>query len=289
MDGPTQDELLRLLQNCDLSGASQPGSAYSSRTPSPSPSLMSIMCPGYKPINTSDGSHTGTPISTPLMRHSNSDDLQQQQQRQQRQMHTHSLGFLEPGHATRRSGIFNASHSLHQVADRPRATAAVESEMPVSDPCPAEENLQWLISKERPNAPQTYMAVHPPLQLVPDQFMGDSSFDGHDGPVTFSVAVNETNQRKVLPEEDEDPLQLRKVSSDSLAERRPVTGSKPKRSSYSPPVPSAHDQYSTQRPISLDSALSSYSCQNYGSADSDGTLTPHISRPPSSLSNEQEH
>ena len=287
MEGPTQEELLRLLMNCDLSGASQPGSAYSSRTPSPSPSLMSIMCPGYKPVDACDGSHAGTPISTPLMRHSHSDDPQQ------RQMRTHSLGFLEPGHGMRRSGIFNASHLLPQVAERPQATAVVESEMPVPNPCPLEENHGQPLSVEQPTA-QTYMAddlsFNMPSQLIPKQLTVDGSFDRHEGPVTFYVTVKEPDQSEALPEEDEDPsspLQVQKVSVESLAERRPVVGGKTKRSSYSPPMPSPSDQNSAHRPISMDSALSSSSCQSYGSADSDGTLTPHTSRPPSSLSNEQ--
>ena len=46
--GPTQKELLGQLQKCDIS-ASRMSSAVSSRAPSPSPSLMSIMYPGFKP------------------------------------------------------------------------------------------------------------------------------------------------------------------------------------------------------------------------------------------------
>ena len=284
MDGPTQEELLRLLQNCDLSGASQPGSAYSSRTPSPSPSLMSIMCPGYKPTGACDNSHAGTPISTPLMRHSNSGN--------QQQMRTRSLGFLEPGNGMRRSGVFSASRSLHQVTDRPQATAVVESEISNPDPFPVEEIHGQPVYEEEPNV-QTCMAdltAHPPSQPVPDQLTVESSFDDRqDGPMTFSVSVDETSQIKALPEEDEEPLQIQKVSSDPLAERRPVVGGKVKRSSYSPPVSSTQDQCTAQRPMSMDSALSSCSSQSYGSADSDGTLTPHTSRPPSSLSNDQDH
>ena len=45
--GPTQEELLEQLQKCDIS-ASRVSSAVSSRAPSPSPSLMSIMYPGLK-------------------------------------------------------------------------------------------------------------------------------------------------------------------------------------------------------------------------------------------------
>ena len=45
--GPSQSELLQQLQNCEISG-SRVSSAVSSRAPSPSPSLMSIMFPGMK-------------------------------------------------------------------------------------------------------------------------------------------------------------------------------------------------------------------------------------------------
>ena len=61
--GPTKVELLELLQNCDLS-ASRVSSAVSSRAPSPSPSLMSIVFPGFRP-NGGRMSHPGTPINTP--------------------------------------------------------------------------------------------------------------------------------------------------------------------------------------------------------------------------------
>lgn len=46
--GPSQEELLEQLQKCDIS-ASRVSSTVSSRAPSPSPSLMSIMFPGMKP------------------------------------------------------------------------------------------------------------------------------------------------------------------------------------------------------------------------------------------------
>lgn len=61
--GPTKEELLELLQNCDLS-ASRVSSAVSSRAPSPSPSLMSIVFPGLR-LNGGRASHPGTPINTP--------------------------------------------------------------------------------------------------------------------------------------------------------------------------------------------------------------------------------
>ena len=48
-NGPTKEELLDLLQNCDMSANSRVSSVVSSRAPSPSPSLMSIMYPGLKP------------------------------------------------------------------------------------------------------------------------------------------------------------------------------------------------------------------------------------------------
>lgn len=48
-NGPTKEELLDLLQNCDISANSRVSSVVSSRAPSPSPSLMSIMYPGLKP------------------------------------------------------------------------------------------------------------------------------------------------------------------------------------------------------------------------------------------------
>ena len=59
--GPTKEELLDLIQSCDVS-ASRASSVVSSRTPSPSPSLMSIMYPG---LRQPPGRHSlpGTPCS----------------------------------------------------------------------------------------------------------------------------------------------------------------------------------------------------------------------------------
>ena len=58
--GPSQEELLEQLQNCEIS-ASRVSSTVSSRAPSPSPSLMSIMFPGMKPV--SSAMQAGTPTA----------------------------------------------------------------------------------------------------------------------------------------------------------------------------------------------------------------------------------
>ena len=82
------------MKNCDLAGASQSSSTISSRTPSPSPSLMSIMCPGYKPTITV--SHIGTPISTPLLKHITQQSI------------SDSL-TLHEDNTVRTSGVFNTA------------------------------------------------------------------------------------------------------------------------------------------------------------------------------------
>ena len=64
--GPTKAELLDLLQHCEVCGSSRLSSAVSSRAPSPSPSLMSIIYPGLKPVSGRD-SLQGTPLNTPLL------------------------------------------------------------------------------------------------------------------------------------------------------------------------------------------------------------------------------
>ena len=110
--GPTQEELLHLLQNCDLAGASRSTSAVSSRTPSPSPSLMSIMHPGYKPAL--PVSHTGTPISTPLMHHHTAAELQLLPDTQN-----------STGTAGRLSGMFSGSN-----LSLPQTSGATSEELP---------------------------------------------------------------------------------------------------------------------------------------------------------------
>lgn len=64
--GPTKAELLDLLQHCEVYGSSQMSSAISSRAPSPSPSLMSILYPGLKPVSGLE-SLSSTPLNTPKL------------------------------------------------------------------------------------------------------------------------------------------------------------------------------------------------------------------------------
>lgn len=66
LGGPSKAELLELLQNCDISPISRLSSALSSRAPSPSPSLMSIMYPAVRPPG-GRGSIPASPLSTPLL------------------------------------------------------------------------------------------------------------------------------------------------------------------------------------------------------------------------------
>ena len=65
--GPTKAELLELLQHCDVgTTASLVSSAISSRAPSPSPSLMSILYPSLKQQG-GRSSIPASPLSTPLL------------------------------------------------------------------------------------------------------------------------------------------------------------------------------------------------------------------------------
>ena len=57
-EGPTQQELLELLQQCEIS-QSRSSSAMSSRVPSPSPSLISLIYPNLKQLH-----HTGSSNSS---------------------------------------------------------------------------------------------------------------------------------------------------------------------------------------------------------------------------------
>lgn len=63
--GPSKQELLELLQYCDIIPASRVSSTFSSRAPSPSPSLMSIMYPSIKPGGRI--SIPASPLSTPVL------------------------------------------------------------------------------------------------------------------------------------------------------------------------------------------------------------------------------
>lgn len=64
--GPSKPELLALLQNCDISPASRVSSTFSSRAPSPSPSLMSIMYPSVR-LPGGRVSKPVSPLSTPVL------------------------------------------------------------------------------------------------------------------------------------------------------------------------------------------------------------------------------
>lgn len=66
--GPSKPELLALLQNCDICPASRVSSTFSSRAPSPSPSLMSIMYPSIRlPVGGRGGGIPVSPLSTPVL------------------------------------------------------------------------------------------------------------------------------------------------------------------------------------------------------------------------------
>ena len=57
-EGPTQQELLELLQQCEIS-QSRSSSAMSSRVPSPSPSLISLVYPNLKQLHNTGSSNSG--------------------------------------------------------------------------------------------------------------------------------------------------------------------------------------------------------------------------------------
>lgn len=65
--GPSKSELLELLQNCDVSSTSSLSSTFSSRAPSPSPSLMSIMYPSIRHLSGARSRVQASPLSTPPM------------------------------------------------------------------------------------------------------------------------------------------------------------------------------------------------------------------------------
>ncbi|XP_064402995.1 BTB/POZ domain-containing protein KCTD3-like isoform X2 [Halichondria panicea] len=91
--GPTKAELLDLLQHCEVGGASRMSSAVSSRAPSPSPSLMSIIYPGFKPP-------TGR------------DSLPCTPQLGQRTLHTsHSSNLFQPIHTSNSSNSIGATEA----------------------------------------------------------------------------------------------------------------------------------------------------------------------------------
>jgi len=56
-EGPTQQELLELLQQCEIS-QSRSSSAMSSRVPSPSPSLLSLVYPNLKQLHNTGASNS---------------------------------------------------------------------------------------------------------------------------------------------------------------------------------------------------------------------------------------
>ncbi len=69
--GPSKAELLELLKHCDVgTSASLTSSAISSRAPSPSPSLMSILYPGLKQQG-GRSSIPASPLATPVLPPSN--------------------------------------------------------------------------------------------------------------------------------------------------------------------------------------------------------------------------
>ncbi len=122
--GPSKTELLELLQNCDISPVSRLSSALSSRAPSPSPSLMSIMYPAIRPPG-GRGSIPASPLSTPLLS-------------AERWRSTHSAAAQHhPAHLFQPIGMsqFSSSASLDEtVAARESGVSLVAEDGGVSHP-----------------------------------------------------------------------------------------------------------------------------------------------------------
>ena len=130
--GPTKQELLNLLKNCDLAGASCSNSIVSSRTPSPSPSLLSIMYPGFKQTNIV--SRIGTPISTPIMQHPSGQTIDIQ---------PHYYNESGDPAALRMSGLFTGSNLSLNTETPPAASQGNNHETnnhKNTEPCEDDKN-----------------------------------------------------------------------------------------------------------------------------------------------------
>ena len=142
--GPSKEEVLQLLHNCELSGCSLASSTVPSRAPSPSPSLMSIMCPGYRPTAITT-SQSGTPISTPLLPHNSPDHL------------TVPASGFSLAQATRMSGVFtdfaDSSLSLHDSTneDGGREEQVASPDVPLP---PAGEQVKPRVNRQRSSSPR---------------------------------------------------------------------------------------------------------------------------------------
>ena len=248
-----QQELLQLLKNCDLAGTSRSSSAMSSRTPSPSPSLMSIMCPGYKPVTTV--SHTGTPISTPLMNHTSGSEAH---------LNVPSpTDFIMPNRLTRASGVFSGSMMSLSGGDPEISDTNEINEVYTTPTHHFNETTTDNSQIEETDVP---IEMSIPFSSV--------VLSHHSPPVSPPPSVTQRPGSSIDNRSQEmDVLVFRRVQSDT----------KTSKSHFVSP-PHTSETLSTLRPVSLDSSSSAIGSQSVSSMDSDVTLTPGTSRPSSSSS-----
>ena len=186
------------------------------------------MCPGYKPINSVG--HLGTPISTPVMQHSISEN----------HLQLPYVEFANP--SSRMSGMFSGS-SLSLTGNMEQ----ISSEDVITENDIAQQNGSSQSTSTQINSREI---------------------------VTSSESVNlpprPLSSSEILETEiDSDVHLLRRVSSDT---------STPKNQRK---IISLTNPVETKRPSSLESSNSVIGSQSVTSVDSDTTITPGNSRPPS--------
>ena len=232
----------------------------SSRTPSPSPSLMSIMCPGYKPVTTV--SHTGTPISTPLMNHISGSEAH---------FNVPSpTDFIMPNRLTRASGVFSGSMMSLSGGD-PEISDANETNEAYTTPTHQLNDTTTDISQTKDTPDQAILTDIPIAMSVPFSSM---ILSHHSPPISPPPsAIQRPGSSLDNRSQEMDMLVFRRVQSDT----------KTSKSRFVSP-PHTSETLSTLRPVSLDSSSSAIGSQSVSSMDSDVTLTPGTSRPSSSSS-----
>lgn len=114
-EGPTQQELLELLQQCEIS-QSRSSSAMSSKAPSPSPSLISLVYPNLKQLHNTGASNSSInhQIATPKQSLTTSTTIQNS-------FSSHSINTVcdatTPSGLTRQSSVRSQVLSIKQKDD----------------------------------------------------------------------------------------------------------------------------------------------------------------------------
>lgn len=257
--GPTQQELLEQLQKCEIS-ASRVSSTVSSRAPSPSPSLMSIMYPGFKPG--ASAVQAGTP--TALLR----------------SLGAPSNNLFQP---IRRNSTTGSNLSLSAV----NATSTTTSYGPLALNIPEERTVSGPVGGSGDSGKLS--SQKSTLQPIDSDRKSEKAISDavaatvivEDSSITDESKLNQEKKEIAQMKHFSDPLILAHQRSRSneidYTSEMIAASSKPRRASFQT-LPGSYGNLRAFRPVSASSTSSDTPSENKDSTSVRNTTSEHTSR-----------